>query len=627
MATNVNLPPGFQLDQASAPSGQVTPQSTATPNLPQGFVIDHQPNQQPQRWDRFQLQSSQPDPNSTYNYGDALADTGKTVVNSLANLGENTINTVKSIPQIPGQLLNAVEHPIKTVGDIANSVGNEVNQYNSMDKLANKVSTDPMGFGSDVVGAGMMAEGLKAPIQAVGKTVANTASAIGTITQDAKNGIANMLLNPEFKQTASDWAYNHDARRVMASIPGIIGDDFNSTKAAINAKMQETGQAIGDTIANSPASSVPIGLTKQDVTGHIDQIIGQLNQADPNGNAATIQKLLQKKLSLENTFNPDGTLKGPINFQNMTLQQAFDYKQLKLGNIKFTGNDSTDFQAVNAALQQSRQNLTSKMNAALPDLTPLNLDYGDLNAALDAADRAAFKAQGQGIGKFQWADLVNTPINKWILNPQNRMQLAQFLYTAPKSDIQAMGKIIPNFNQTVNQAYGLPSPQSVSPVGSDIPPLNPQTQGRRFSQDFTQPGSSQPIITPNANPTLRLNAPTNPGASIPSQYEPNYIPPGTTTPINVPPVGRSASARYQPNSPASATFNIGKQDIEDAMTVGSHWGNNFGMAENAAEDGSKNVMKFTDLKLLNQFVSDNESKVELISTDSDGNFYAHLKGK
>lgn len=600
MAKNVNLPPGFQLDQTPAPTGQATSQSIATPNLLQGFVID-QPQQNPSALDY-------------YVKNPAIA-AGKAYVNDAQDIVKSIPTTFAQAGQDIQNIGNAVTHPVDTVVNAVKSIPDMV--------MNHPLQTAAMALPN--------ADAIMAGGQKVLNAAGNVASGIGQITQDAKNGVANMLLNPEFKQTSSDWDYNHDARRVMASMPGIIGDDFNSTKAAINAKMQETGQAIGDTIANSPASSVPIGLTKQDVTGHIDQIIGQLNQADPNGNAATIAKLLQKKLSLENTFNPDGTIKGPINFQNMTPQQAFDYKQLKLGNIKFTGNDSTDSQAVNAALQQSRQNLTTKMNTALPDLTPLNQDYGDLNAAMDAADRAAFKAQGQGIGKFQWADLVNTPINKWILNPQNRMQLAQFLYTAPKSDIQAMGKIIPNFNQTVNQSYGLPSPSSVSPVGSDIPPINPQLQGRQFSQGPIQPGSTQPIPM-NGYVPPGIPKPLNMGSDIPPINNPQGMA-SSPTPgpgqspgdsLYISPTARSASARYQSGSSSGATFNIGKQDIEDAITMGNHAAQNnvFQM-----EQASKGVMKFNDLKLLNQFVSDNESKVELISTDSDGNFYAHLKGK
>lgn len=132
----------------------------------QGFSVDEivsfekrrQTESQPiQRSDRFTLKSSQP--YDSYSYGDAFKDTGKTVINSLANLGENTINTVANIPQIPGQIGNAILHPIQTGSNVVQGIGNKINEYNSMDKLANKVSTDPIGFGSDAVTAGMLAQG------------------------------------------------------------------------------------------------------------------------------------------------------------------------------------------------------------------------------------------------------------------------------------------------------------------------------------------------------------------------------------------------------------------------------------------------------------------------------------
>lgn len=128
-------------------------------------------NQSSQRSDRLSLKSDKP--YSSYGYGDALADTGKTVVNSLANLGENTIKTIKSIPQIPSAISQAVQHPISTAGNIIQGFGSKIGEYNSMEKLANKVSTDPFGFGSDAVGAGVLAAGVPGVVKGIGGTSAN----------------------------------------------------------------------------------------------------------------------------------------------------------------------------------------------------------------------------------------------------------------------------------------------------------------------------------------------------------------------------------------------------------------------------------------------------------------------
>lgn len=148
----------------------------------------------PQRTDRLSIKSQKP--YTSYSYGDAAADTGKTVVNSLANLGENTINAVKGIGDVAGRVVTAPLHPIKAATDLGNAlyqapgaiikgVGDKIGEYNSMDKLASKVSTDPFGFGSDVVGAASLASG--AP--AAGKAIGGTATKVGEFFNFDKKGL------------------------------------------------------------------------------------------------------------------------------------------------------------------------------------------------------------------------------------------------------------------------------------------------------------------------------------------------------------------------------------------------------------------------------------------------------
>lgn len=107
---------------------------------------------------RLSLKSNQP--YNSYDYGDAINDTGKTIVNSLANLGDNTIGAIKNIPQIPNTILQTILHPIITGKAIGGAIGEKIGQYNTMDKFANKVSSDPFGYGSDVVNTALMAKGL-----------------------------------------------------------------------------------------------------------------------------------------------------------------------------------------------------------------------------------------------------------------------------------------------------------------------------------------------------------------------------------------------------------------------------------------------------------------------------------
>lgn len=449
---------------------------------------------------------------------------------------------------------------------------------------------------------------------------ANIVKGIADLTPAARNGIANMLLNPEFKQNAADWTYNHDARRVMATMPDIAGNDMDSTSAAIAAKTKETGQAIGQTISNSAASATPIGLTEKDIVGHIDDQIAQLNKADPNGNAATINRLMQKRVALTNQFDKDGNITGIQDFGNMTPQDAFDFKQQKLGNIKYTGNDATDTSIVNSALQKSRANLTDKMNTALPELTPLNQDYGDLLSASDAADRASFKAQGQGLSSIKWADVLTVGLNKWLFSPQNRIKMAQFLYAAPKSDIQAISQVVPNFKQTLNQVYALPSPSTVA-QGQAISQTPIAMADSSVTKELPQYLKDRETIPPisvgksSARPEAIVNN-TNPNT------QPNTFTPQSSG-INLGPYRNIQPSSLDSLIKAHREVDLGNlrtQDIQDALDMGDHF------RQNNISVSGPNVKKFADLNSLNKFVGDNEDNVELISTDDKGNFYAHLKG-
>src|SRR5262245_42558082 len=120
-----------------------------------------QPVSQSPRNDRFQLKSDQP--YQSYSYGDALKDTGKTAINSLANLGENLTQPIRHPIQTAKDFASAVAHPIQTARNFGGYVGE---RYGSPEKIAKTVATDPFGFGADVAGTAYGVKGLtqiKAP--------------------------------------------------------------------------------------------------------------------------------------------------------------------------------------------------------------------------------------------------------------------------------------------------------------------------------------------------------------------------------------------------------------------------------------------------------------------------------
>lgn len=426
-----------------------------------------------------------------------------------------------------------------------------------------KFSQGNLGDKAKMIGAEAVDMGT-APINALlpmaGDLAMQGVAKAGEAINAGKNKIAEMALSPEFAQDASDIKYGHDARRVMKSMPDIVGNDAQSTKMAINNKLQETGKAIGDTIANSPNASNPVGITDDDIVGHIDDKISDLNKSDPIGNKRTVRALEAKKTALLNEFDANGNPIKPIDFQNMTPQELFDYKQSKLGDIKYTGRVGVDETALNYSLKQSRSNITDKMNQALPELEPLNQDYGDLKSASDAIDNIILKGQKEGLDGLGIKNIITAGLN----NSINRVKLAQWLYTAPKAQIQQVAASVPNFSQIIQNVFGnagqaiKQGSQAFSMAGK-VGASNISKGGEVEAEIMggkALPAPQKPIVRPD-----RLITRSNEGYSgdpIPGQPQPKLPPPAQRPVIKQP---QTPDVINQPGATQRVTTNQSNPNV------------------------------------------------------------------
>ena len=231
-------------------------------------------------------------------------------------------------------------------------------------------------------------------------------------------------------------------------MPDIVGNDANSTQAAVQAKMNETGEAIKSTVENHPMAANKLDIEDQ-VTSPFDTKIAELNQQDPYANAAAVKRLQQAKIALLNKFDETGKAVAPQNLSSMTPSEIWEYRKTKIDPMtKFTGNISDD-KVVNEAYQEARQNLKSTMNSVMPELKPLNRDYGDLVSADDALDRMRFKAQKEGISGLSIKHIITAGLD----SPITRAKVAQFLYTAPKSEIASLEQQVPSMAEVVKSWF------------------------------------------------------------------------------------------------------------------------------------------------------------------------------
>lgn len=132
---------------------------------------------------RFQLKSEQPYDN--YSYGDAMTDTGKTVINSLANLGHNVtqpilhpIQTLQSLAQGVGQ---AISDPVGT----AKGIGQQLTSTDNPDNIPNwayAMHNDPINTAVNIAGVGVggavAARGLPGAINATANVSKNAPNII-----------------------------------------------------------------------------------------------------------------------------------------------------------------------------------------------------------------------------------------------------------------------------------------------------------------------------------------------------------------------------------------------------------------------------------------------------------------
>lgn len=317
---------------------------------------------------------------------------------------------------------------------------NPINQFNQVGSQAAAGAVDELATPINI------ALGLEKP-------AANLAGNVSKTVMNLKNNIADKVLNPEFKITSQMDKYGHNPKEPLKSMPDMVGSDLISTQAAVNNKISETGQAISDTMQNHPNANVKIDAT-QAVTKPFDDAIAKLNVQDPLGNEAVIKRLTQAKQSLQNVSDESGKVTGIYPLDNMTPNELWQYRQKKIDpQTKFSGNPSDD-KIVNAAYQDARHNVKQLINQNIPEVAPLNKDYGNLLATSDSLDKAQLKADNAPLDGIRLQDILSVGVNRFLEDPNNKIKFARWLYTAPKPEIKQAMQQVPNIQQAILKNFG-----------------------------------------------------------------------------------------------------------------------------------------------------------------------------
>lgn len=206
-----------------------------------------------------------------------------------------------------------------------------------------------------------------------------------TITKSVAPRIINSLVKPR----QAEFAYGKDPGRTVSQL-GITAnsmDDFGN-------KVGQARRDLGAILEGSYQTATDQGV-KIDVTDQINKLDDAINEAVKGGknNQAMVNTLRNIKdgLLFEQTMDASGNIvnKGnvPLNFSEITPNQALDLKTKISGQTKFTGNPSDD-KYVNSILKSMYGGIKDKINAATkaisPEIPDLNEKYADLISAESA---------------------------------------------------------------------------------------------------------------------------------------------------------------------------------------------------------------------------------------------------
>lgn len=303
--------------------------------------------------------------------GQAAMDTGKTLLSSLQNLGDNTINAVKNIPQIPGAALHAIVHPILTGKAVAQSIVNKAGQYNTLEKFADKVSSDPFGYASDVVNTALISKGLLKIAPEIGKKLkvpmpkAYNDALINNTGQSAVSKIQAAItpLKQQYKTITEPFlekpVNSEDFQKALSVVPKEMQADLAEKYG--NMILDDSGRPM-TTVGN--LQKMELGL-KDDVQ---QPKYGQSINAASYNYAEAAKKIKQVRMSQYPQSTQDSILEldkkfGPV--INMT-----DYLLPKVSNKAGSINTKTLYQIFNNPSDAGTRQYLSDIKKLGVDLSP-----------------------------------------------------------------------------------------------------------------------------------------------------------------------------------------------------------------------------------------------------------------
>lgn len=371
------------------PKGKYTLADVA-PDQPQRYTmadVDTSPGLTPPPQERQGLLSSASDSSGLSTIGNALlhpidmtkniadvmvngaaASPDNPIIKGIGSQVESTVSNLKDAGQyarernLPGVITSGI-HAIPGLGPTLEK---------SEDQWADKNYAGSIGTNAGFVGSLFGPKVLK---EGAGKLLrpAAKAAAVGDVTR---------MIRPNTTDTSFGKA---PAEGLLRQPGGIYASSKEALLEKSRGNLNKIGQQIGDTVKNAPQTPIDISDA---VVNPMDDALAKAATNNERGLFSSLQET-KKGLTSDLFYDPSTESieqrVGPKNLTAVTPTDLFDLKKRVGDSVRWTNQAFEN--DLNSAKGSVYGGLKEKLNQAVPEVAPLNKDYGDLRAGMSALER------------------------------------------------------------------------------------------------------------------------------------------------------------------------------------------------------------------------------------------------
>jgi hypothetical protein len=210
--------------------------------------------------------------------------------------------------------------------------------------------------------------------------------AASTVLKPAARSAAIGDVTRMIRPSTTDVAFGKSPAEGLLKQPGgVFAGSKESLLSRSSANLNKIGSQIGDAVKKAPQNPIDISDA---VVNPIDDALAKAAARNEKGLFDSLQES-KKGMTNDLFYDPQSESiaqrTGPKNLTAVTPSQLFETKRGLGDSIRWTNQAFEN--DLNAAKGDIYGNLKNKLNAAVPEVAPLNQEYGDLRAGISALEK------------------------------------------------------------------------------------------------------------------------------------------------------------------------------------------------------------------------------------------------